>query len=310
MIKKRKGSKIFGTGLLIIILVCGIWWFYSIQYKSGGIDSFNYFVLCIIFTGFLFLTIPFSMSIYLARDFALTNKTLKIQVEEIRELSGKTILHEQERKKTLEDLNYQLEIKVAERTRELEQRQQQLIQSEKMASIGLLTAGIAHEINNPVNFVSANISPLRRDISQVLTLLEKYESVDQVNLQQKSEEILKYRNEIDLSYTLKEINSLINGIEEGSNELPEIIKGLRNFTRLDENELKNADINERIESSLVILHAKTDDRVEVIKKLDKSLPEIKCYPGQLDQVFMNICSECNGCHSRKRNNCYYHFAGK
>lgn len=288
MIKKRKGSKLFGTALLIMILLIGAFGFCSYLYNRGQIDSYNFLLLALIFTGGLFLTIPFSMSIYLARDFAHTNKTLKIQVEEIQELSRKTILQEQERKKILEDLNYQLEIKVAERTRELEQRQQQLIQSEKMASVGLLTAGIAHEINNPVNFVSANITPLRRDISEVLTLLEKYESVDQNNLQQKLEEILKYKNKIDLSYTLKEINSLINGIEEGSRRTSEIVKGLRNFTRVDENDLKNADINEGIESTLVILHARTDDRVEVIKKLDKRLPQIKCYPGQLNQVFMNI----------------------
>ncbi|HKR04014.1 MAG TPA: ATP-binding protein [Bacteroidia bacterium] len=288
MIKKRKGSKIFGTGLLIIILSMGIMGFCSYLYSLGQMDSDTNFVLMIIFSGGIFLTIPFCMSIYLARDFALTNKTLKVQVKEIQELSAKAILQEQERKKILEDLNYQLEIKVAERTRELEQRQQQLIQSEKMASVGLLTAGIAHEINNPVNFVSANITPLKRDISEVLTLLEKYESVDPDNVQQKMEEILKYRKQIDLTYTLQEINSLINGIEEGSRRTSEIVKGLRNFTRLDENDLKNADVNEGIESTLVILHARTADRVEVIKKLDKTLPQIKCYPGQLNQVFMNI----------------------
>jgi phosphoglycerate-specific signal transduction histidine kinase len=92
---------------------------------------------------------------------------------------------------------------------ELKQRQQQLVQSEKMASLGQLTAGVAHEINNPINFVSGSITPLKRDISEIMQLLEIYSSLDRSNYSSKLDEILKYRDQIDLNFTIEEITSLI-----------------------------------------------------------------------------------------------------
>ena len=187
--------------------------------------------------------------------------------------------------------NKQLEEKNEVITRaldDLKKTQTQLVQSEKMASVGQLTAGIAHEINNPINFVSANIGPLRRDVDEIMKLLEQYALLDKNNFNQRFDTILKYREQIDLNYTVKEIKSLLNGIEEGSSRTAAIVKGLRNFSRLDEDEKKKADINEGIESTLVLLQNKLQQhKIEVVKSFGL-IPEIDCFPGQLNQVFLNL----------------------
>src|SRR6185436_4820595 len=117
-------------------------------------------------------------------------------------------------------------IQVENAIHELQASQIQLVQAEKMAALGQLTAGVAHEINNPINFVSGSISPLKRDISEIMRLLEIYSSLDHSNYSSKLDEILKYREQFDLNFTIKEIKSLVNGIEEGSRRTAEIVKGL------------------------------------------------------------------------------------
>ena len=170
----------------------------------------------------------------------------------------------------------------------LKEAQNQLVQSEKMASVGQLTAGIAHEINNPINFVSSNISPLKRDIEDIMKLLEIC-SCDPVkdDLQNKFGQIEEFKKEIEYDVILEEIKQLLNGIEEGSRRTMEIVRGLRNFSRLDEGEKKLADINEGIDSTLLMLRNQLKNKIEVVKNFG-SLPQLLCYPGKLNQVFMNI----------------------
>ncbi|MDW7695038.1 PAS domain S-box protein [Flammeovirgaceae bacterium SG7u.111] len=166
--------------------------------------------------------------------------------------------------------------------------QSQMINSEKMASLGQLTAGIAHEINNPVNFISGNISPLMRDLQELKEGFKLYADI------KKSEDkpaALKnlddYLEEIDAEFIFEEINALVGGIKEGAKRTKEIVMGLRNFSRLDEDDLKIADINEGIESTLTLLHNQVKHRI-VIHKDYGEIPKIECYPGKLNQVFMNI----------------------
>jgi signal transduction histidine kinase len=170
----------------------------------------------------------------------------------------------------------------------LKEAQNQLVQSEKMASVGQLTAGIAHEINNPINFVSSNISPLKRDMEDIMKLLElcarKPENED---IQKKFDNIEKFKEEIEYDVILQEVKQLLSGIEEGARRTMEIVKGLRNFSRLDEGEKKLADINEGIESTLLMLRNQLKNRIEVVKNFG-SIPQLLCYPGKLNQVFMNI----------------------
>ncbi|HYV90577.1 MAG TPA: ATP-binding protein [Chitinophagales bacterium] len=198
-----------------------------------------------------------------------------------KKLLGETV---KERTQQLEEKTDQLEYTL----KDLKSTQTQLVHSEKMASLGQLTSGIAHEINNPINFVSANINPLKRDIDEIMRLLEIYNGLDQQNCTAKLEEVSKFHDQVNLKYTLDEIKSLLKGIEEGSNRTAEIVKGLRNFSRLDEEGMKTANINEGMESTLVLLQNKMKQQEIEVHKAYGAIPDIQCFPGQLNQVFMNL----------------------
>lgn len=203
----------------------------------------------------------------------------------------------------IKNQNIVLERKVEERTKELKitnnelstalselkQTQSQLVNSEKMASLGQLTAGIAHEINNPINFVVSNIKPLKRDIEDIYELVKMYEGINQKeDIDTKIQNINKYRGEIDYTYIKEEIENLLKGIEDGAVRTADIVKGLRVFSRLDENDLKRTNITEGINSTLTLLNPEiTGASIELVKNF-KHIPEIECYPGKLNQVFMNI----------------------
>ena len=174
--------------------------------------------------------------------------------------------------------------------KQLKETENQLVQSEKMASLGQLTAGVAHEINNPVNFVMANVNPLRNDINDMLEVVKKYdEIIKKNNLEEKFSEIDKVKENLEYSTLLTEIQNLLKGIEEGGKRTADIVKGLRNFSRLDEDEMKLANINDGIESTLLMLNNEFKNRVNVEKQYGL-IPEIYCFPGKLNQVFMNILS--------------------
>jgi signal transduction histidine kinase len=210
----------------------------------------------------------------------------------------------QQNQKLITEQNIILEQKVHERTLELEDTneelnvtlnylkdtQSQLVNAEKMASLGQLTAGIAHEINNPINFVSANLKPLKLDISEVYEVIDKYETLTgDENTKEKIKEIEVFKKQIDLDYLKQEINTLINGIEDGAKRTTEIVLGLKNFSRLDESDIKEANINEGIESTLVILRSSVQPHTQIITELG-TIPSIECFPGKLNQVFMNVFS--------------------
>jgi two-component system NtrC family sensor kinase len=213
------------------------------------------------------------------------------------------VLKENER--IIREQNVVLELKVNERTLELsesnqelnstledlKQAQTQLVESEKMASLGQLTAGIAHEINNPINFVTSNINPLKRDIDIIFGALKAIEDVvtSDSSIADKQKQIQEYKEELDFDYLTVEINHLIKGINEGATRTAEIVKGLKIFSRLDEDDLKKTDINEGLESTLIIANNLLNNRVKVIKEYG-DLPTVECYAGKLNQVFLNIIS--------------------
>ncbi|MBW3467106.1 GHKL domain-containing protein [Arthrospiribacter ruber] len=191
--------------------------------------------------------------------------------------------------------NEVLEEKVRKRTEELEQilhdlqqTQTQLVNQEKMASLGQLTAGIAHEINNPINFVSSNISPLKRDIKDILEIVEAYRQKGGAEFSESSKNELKSLEEdLELDYLLKEIEQLLKGMEDGAKRTVEIVKGLRIFSRIDELDLKRVDLHEGIDSTLVLLNSTIGDKIEVIKEYG-DIPQVECLAGKINQVFMNI----------------------
>ncbi|NCI49510.1 GHKL domain-containing protein [Sediminibacterium roseum] len=206
----------------------------------------------------------------------------------------------------VKEQNITLERKVAERTEELQSSnnnlsvalqdlkdtQIQLVEAEKMASLGQLTAGIAHEINNPINFVKSNIKPLELDINDLIEIIDAYDGLHtapEAEIQGKLAQIDKLKKQIDVSYVRDEIRSLVKGIHEGAERTAEIVKGLRTFSRLDESEVKIVDVHEGIDSTLVILKNAMPANI-TIKKDFQAHAEIECYPGKLNQVFMNILS--------------------
>ena len=211
----------------------------------------------------------------------------------------------QENEKIIREQNIVLELKVNERTIELsesnhelnttledlKQAQTQLVESEKMASLGQLTAGIAHEINNPINFVTSNINPLKRDIELMLEAMAVIENVglSDSTAAEKQKQINDYKEELDLEYLTTEIRHLIKGINEGATRTAEIVKGLKIFSRLDEDDLKKADINEGLDSTLVIANNLLTGKIK-LSKVYADLPLVECYAGKLNQVFLNIIS--------------------
>jgi len=170
----------------------------------------------------------------------------------------------------------------------LTQAQMQLVQSEKMASLGQLTAGVAHELNNPLNFITASINPLQRNIEDLLHLLSKYDSiVEHKNLSEEFSEMIKVKEDLEYTFLVNETKDLLKGVTEGASRSEHIVKDLRTFSRMDENEFKAINIHEGIESTLLLLRNKMKDRITIHRNFG-NIQHVECLPGKLNQVFMNI----------------------
>jgi signal transduction histidine kinase len=261
--------------------------------KDYGILPYNYFTSYTMPVGSAIETVLLS--------FALADR-IKILQKDKESSQAEALRVSKENEDIIKRQNIILDIKVTERTVELQKSneelnitlknlkdtQSKLVDAEKMASLGQLTAGIAHEINNPINFVSSSVKPLKRDIADILTILDKYDELTKDgNVEAKIKEVNILKKELDLDYLKEEISTLLTGIDDGANRTAEIVKGLRNFSRMDEDDLKTANIHEGIDSSLVLLNSTLGGRIDVQKDYG-NIPYIECYAGKLNQVFMNI----------------------
>ena len=193
-----------------------------------------------------------------------------------------------------------LENRVRERTHEIEEKnqrlteliekmkriQEQLVHSEKMASLGQLVAGIAHEINNPVNFISANITPLKNYVNEIKTLITLYDQKCVLH-EHARQEVQQYKAEVDFTFLIEDLDDLLDDMETGASRIKRIVQDLRNFSRLDEAELKVIDIHDSLNTTLNLLGHLYEKRITVHKQYG-NIPPLECYAGQLNQVFMNI----------------------
>ncbi|MBO3464320.1 sensor histidine kinase, partial [Aetokthonos hydrillicola] len=177
---------------------------------------------------------------------------------------------------------------VATYTRELQDTQLHLIQSEKMSCLGQIVAGVAHEINNPINFIYGNINYIDSYTQDLLKVIQAY----QVHYPNPPETLQKTLDEVELDFLQEDLIKLVQSINVGTERVRQIVLSLRNFSRLDESEFKAVDIHQGIDNTLLILQHRLKARpesqaIDVVKDYG-NLPLVECYPGQINQVFMNV----------------------
>jgi signal transduction histidine kinase len=299
-----------------IVLIAGV------HARQKQVASANYFLLAwIVFIVGIVLfvlkdynVIPYTvLSIYtmpigcavevLLLSFALANRIKQLQKD--KEASQRLVLQAAiDAEKVLSGINERLEKQVDDRTQalqdaninletamtKLKKSEVELVNKEKMSSLGVLTAGIAHEINNPINFVTSSITPLKRDIKDILYLIEEYSKINTEN--RTDEQLASVKNlydKIDTPYLIEEINQLLNGIEEGAFRTAGIVKGLQKFSRSDEHIFRNSDVIDGIENTLTLLNSQIKDTI-LLSKDYHPIPELHCSIGKLNQVFLNLLS--------------------
>jgi len=204
-----------------------------------------------------------------------TNQTLNLEILQRQQITEQL----QESKNSLKFKNQELKQTLAK----LQHTQAQLIHTEKMSSLGQMVAGLAHEINNPVNFIYGNLRYAEIYTQDLLQLLHLY----QTHYPQPDPEIIHHIHEIDLPFLEQDLFKMLTSMKQGSERIKNLVISLRNFSRLDESEFKTVDLHEGIESTLVMLEHRLKSRITVTKHYDK-LPVIQCYPAQLNQVWMHL----------------------
>ena len=225
-------------------------------------------IAAVIFVGFM---------VFAYRQNRKKSKLLYFQKEEINSINEELHSTNEELSTTLDDLK---------------QAQQKLVESEKMVSLGVLSAGIAHEINNPINFVYAGINSLLRDFEDIEPVVNEISKLnpESDNIKEKLKKIEQIKKDNYFDEAFEAIPEIIKDIKIGADRTAEIVKGLRSFSRTDSGEKQKMNIKEGIETSLLLLKNKYKNHIKVEVNYKGEIPEIICYPGKINQVFLNIIS--------------------
>ncbi|MEI8388895.1 MAG: ATP-binding protein [bacterium] len=201
----------------------------------------------------------------------------------------------------LSDLYNSLEQKVLDRThdlskiniqlkranKEIKDTQSMIVHNEKMRSLGQLVAGVAHELNNPINFIYGNLLHLKKYSNDFIEIINKYEAIQKQFPEDKFKEVEKLKQDLEYDFIVEDLELLLKSCYDGAERSKQIIIDLKNFSRLDEAQIKEVDIHEGIDSALNILESKYKGRVTINKQYGM-IPNVMCYAGQINQVFMNI----------------------
>ena len=289
---KRRGAGVVGAGLLIFIGCCVFQIFLELNIIDRPSIFFPYIYGSIV--------LVLAMSFHLARIFAQTHQNLELQLQQVKELSALALAQERESKRMEvqaqeeEEKRRRLEADNAQKAKELEEArkrqsilgelqaankalqdtQEKLVQSEKMASLGNLVAGIAHEINTPVGAINSMHDTLMRAMGRLRSVLET-EFGDAL------------QNDRTMRAPLKVIEDANRIISTGAERVTEIVRSLRSFARLDDAERKEADLHEGIENTLTLVYHDLKSRIEIVKEYG-TLPLVQCFPSRLNQVFLNL----------------------
>jgi signal transduction histidine kinase/predicted transcriptional regulator len=239
------------------------------------------------------------------QELALKNQQLQLEIKDRKRAEEKLQqAHDhlkeivKERTQQLHDANIQLKEDLARRDeiqrelektlKDLQHTQIKLIQTEKMSGLGQLVAGIAHEINNPINFIYGNLQHAGGYIDDILETLSLYEKY----YPQPPQEIRANNKKIDLDFLRDDVKQLLNSMYSGVDRIRNLLLSLRTFSRLDESKLKMADIHQGLDSTLLLIQNRLQgqhnfSRIHVIREYE-TIPQIECYPSQLNQVFLNL----------------------
>lgn len=202
-----------------------------------------------------------------------TNTEIGILTEAFNEMSYKVYQMRLDLKKKIKELE--------NTNTELLEAQTKLVHSAKMTSLGQLVAGVAHELNNPIGFIYSNMSLLKEYADSLFSVIDSQD--------QKQPETIELKKKIDYEFIKTDLPRLIKSCQDGAQRTRDIVLGLRNFSRLEEAQLKEIDIHESIETTLEILQSETKNRIQIHKQFEK-IPKILCYASQINQVLMNIIS--------------------
>jgi signal transduction histidine kinase len=219
-----------------------------------------------------------------------TNQALEAERLALRELNEQLEQRVAQRTTELETANQQLlqtNVELKQINQKLENAQSQLLQSEKMASVGQLAAGVAHEINNPIGFVNSNLTTLEHYMSDIARVLSAYAALEKTLETSALTELTAVKNAIDLPYLLNDIPSLLKESEDGLARVKRIIKDLRDFSHVDESTWQLVNLEQCMDSTLNVARNEIKYKAEVVKQY-AGLPEISCMSSQINQVFLNL----------------------